>query len=365
MSRRMSIRIAIIGIGAVAEPIARAIAEIDGATIVAGSCRTRTKGEQFVAKHGGEYFADYSEMLDRGSPDVAVVCTPSAVHLEPVLACAERGVHVICEKPLEISVARVQTMVAAAERGKITLGGIFPQRFNPVIQTVHAAAKSGRFGSSAVVTAVVPWWRDDSYYGPGRWQGTLAMDGGGAMMNQAIHAVDYAQWIAAATMPELSPEQNPVAEVFAYTANRSHREIAKMDVEDTAVAVLKFRNGALGQLLGATSMWPGSHRRLTVAGRDGTVEVEEDQIVTWRFRDESDRDNAIRQRFGGETSSAHGASDPMAFPYINHKHNIQQFLEAVKQKRTPELSATEAGKAVQIIESCYESARAGRPVVIE
>jgi predicted dehydrogenase len=357
----MITRIAIIGIGAVADPIARAVSEIESAKLVAGSCRTRERGEKFVAKHGGAYYADYREMLDREKPDMAIVATPSAAHLEPVQECAQRGVHVLCEKPLEISVARIESMIAAADAGKIALGGIFPQRFNPVIETVRNAAAEGRFGSLAVVTAVVPWWREDSYYAPGRWQGTKAMDGGGALMNQAIHAVDYVQWIAAATMPDLDPEENPVTEVFAYTGNRGHAATTKIDVEDTGVAVLKFRNGAFGQLLGATSMWPGSHRRLTIAGRDGTVEVEEDQIVTWRFRDESPADEDIRQRFGTETSSAHGSSDPMAFPYVNHKRNIEQFLKAISGKQMPALSGREAGKAVQIIEACYTSAASGRP----
>src|SRR5207237_2099306 len=130
----------------------------------------------------------------------------------------------------------------------VTLGGIFPQRFNPVVRAIHAAASAGRFGNLALVNATVPWWREDAYYGPGRWQGSLALDGGGALINQAIHYVDLAQWIAAAAMKDLAPNENPVEEVFAYTAKRSH-DPKQVEVEDTAVAVLRFRHGAVGPFL--------------------------------------------------------------------------------------------------------------------
>ena len=152
----------------------------------------------------------YEELLDEARPDFVTIATPSGFHLEPLEACARRGIHVLCEKPLEISVTRVDRMIQVARESGIRLGGIFPQRFNPVLREVHGAASQGRFGDLAVVNAYVPWWRDDAYYAPDRWQGTLALDGGGAMMNQSIHGVDAAQWLASAAIPGLPPEANPV-----------------------------------------------------------------------------------------------------------------------------------------------------------
>src|SRR5205809_6447559 len=165
-------RIVIIGIGAVVEAIAQSIADIPNATLVAGSCRTRAKGETYAARYHCRWYENTEEMLDREKPDVAIIATPSGAHLEPALSCATRKIHVLCEKPIEITVARATQMIDAFRHEGVTLGGIFPQRFNPVVRSIYDAAKQGRFGSLALVNATVPWWRDDSYYGPGRWQGT-------------------------------------------------------------------------------------------------------------------------------------------------------------------------------------------------
>ena len=357
-------RIDIIGIGAIAEVIARGVNEIIGATLVAACSRTQAKGKSFVERFGGEWFADVEQMIDGAQPHVAIICTPSGAHLEPALACIARGVDVVVEKPLEITMARGRAMIDAAQRAGVRVGGIFPQRFNPVNAAVHEAAKAGRFGNLAVIHATVPWWRDDAYYAPHRWQGKRALDGGGALMNQAIHTVDLMQWIAAATLPNPSTEENSVEEVFSFTAKRGH-DINLIETEDTAVVTLRFRNGALGQLLAATSMYPGQRRRLQVSGRDGSAEVVEDELVTWRFRAESPDDESIRARFAKATEHEGGSSNPMAIDYIPHRRNIEDFLSAWQENREPLLTGPESLKAVAIIEACYESARTGKPVRVE
>ena len=215
-------RAAIIGVGAIADIHALAMGELENLELVAGSCRTEAKGQAFADRFGCRWYRDYEELLDEARPDFVTIATPSGFHLEPLEACARRGIHVLCEKPLEISVRRVDRMIQVARESGIRLGGIFPQRFNPVLRVVHGAAAQGRFGDLAVVNAYVPWWRDDAYYAPDRWQGTLALDGGGAMMNQSIHGVDAAQWLASAAIPDLPPGGNPVREIFAFTAKRGH-----------------------------------------------------------------------------------------------------------------------------------------------
>lgn len=352
-------RIAIAGIGSVADMHALSIADVDRATLVAGSCRTESKGREFADEHGCEWYADIKGMLDEAEPDVLIVCTPSGAHLEPTLAAAERGVDVLCEKPLEITTERIDRMIDAAEAGDITLGGVFQQRFTDLVQRVHEAAAGGRFGRLSVANAYVPWWRDDYYY-DGAWQGTRELDGGGALMNQSIHGIDATQWLAGATM-DLEPNENPVREVVAYTARRAHDDDL-MEVEDTAVATLRYRDGSLGQILGATSMYPGSLRRIQLAGRDGTAELLEDELVTWSFRDEDAEDEAIRERFGGESETSGGAADPMAIDYSNHRRNIEAFLGTLSTDEPYPLNATEARKAVAIIEAIYESADRDEPV---
>jgi UDP-N-acetyl-2-amino-2-deoxyglucuronate dehydrogenase len=359
-------RIAIIGVGAIAGMHARAIADLskDGrATLVAGCCRSEDKGRKFARQFGGAWYPSAEELLDREKPDLVTICTPSGAHLEPTLECAKRGVHVLCEKPLEITTDRIDQMTAACDKAGVTLGGIFPQRFNPVAQAVQQAAVQGRFGQLATANSYVPWWRDDAYYAPARWQGKLRWDGGGALMNQSIHGVDAIQWIAGSAMTALPPAANPVAEVFAFTAKRGH-DPALIEVEDTAVAVLRFRNGALGQILGATSMFPGTLKRLQVAGRDGTAEILEDELITYKFRDERPEDAATRERFAAKTKTGGGASDPMAIDYSNHTRNIAAFLDALNAGKKPALDGTQARKAVAIIEAMYESAKTGKAVEI-
>jgi len=360
-------RIGIIGIGAIAGMHARAISDIDNATLVGGCCRTEEKGRKFCDEFGGDWYPDYEQLLDQARPDVVTICTPSGAHLGPVKACAQRGIHVICEKPLEITTARIDEMIAAARSGSITLGGIFPQRFNPVVQAVQQAAEAGRFGSLATVSSYVPWWRDDDYYAPSRWQGTLELDGGGAMMNQSIHGVDMLQWIAGsaarASGTPIADDQNPVEQVFAFTAKRGHTEDL-IEVEDTAVAVVKFRGGAIGQLLGTTSMYPGTLKRFQIGGRDGTAEILEDELTTYQFRNESDADKTTREQFSAETSSGGGASDPMAIDYANHTRNIQAILDAIDGKAELELDGRESRKAVAIIEALYQSAKTGKAVTL-
>ena len=357
-------RIGIIGVGAIATMHARAIADIEGAELVAGVCRTEANGRKFVDAFGGAWYGDFEAMLDEVKPDVVTIATPSGAHLEPLEACAARGVHVICEKPLEISTQRVDAMIDAAERGGIVLAGIFPQRFNPVVGAVHAAATEGRFGPLATISSYVPWWRDDAYYAPGRWQGTLAMDGGGALMNQSIHGVDMLVWIAAAAGAHGgNPEANPVEQVAAFTAQRGH-DPSLIEVEDTAVAVMRFRDGSLGQILGATSMYPGTLKRFQIGGRDGTAEIFEDKLTMFEFREERANDTATLEQFAGQTTSGGGASDPMAIDYVNHTRNISAALRAIDEGRPPALDGREARKAVAVIEAMYRSAAEGQCVSV-
>jgi UDP-N-acetyl-2-amino-2-deoxyglucuronate dehydrogenase len=358
----MTHKVAIIGVGAVGWLHAKAIADLDNVELVAGFGLDAELGKKFTAEFGAVFYDDYQKMLDESGIEFVTIATPSGAHLEPALAAIERGISVLCEKPLEIKLDRIDAMIAAADKANVALGGIFPQRFNPVVQAVYDAAAAGRFGDIAVINSYVPWWRDDAYYAPGRWQGTLAMDGGGALMNQSIHGVDVIQWIAGATM-DLAPGENPVEELFAYTGKRGHADDL-IEVEDTCVVSLKYRNGAMGQILATTSMYPGSFRRLTVAGRGGTAETLEDQLVTWTFQEETDEDSAVRERFGKSTEHGGGAADPMAIDYGMHTQNIAAFVSDLEAGRTPKIDGVESRKALAIIDAVYRSAASGEVVQV-
>ena len=357
-------RIAIVGIGAIAKMHALAIRDIPNATLVAGSCRSEDKGRAFTTEFGGNWHADYNQMLETEKPDLITICTPSGAHLEPALAAISRGIAVLCEKPLEITTDRCDQIISAAASANVPLGGIFPQRFNPVVQTLADAAKQQRFGNLALVNSYVPWWRDDAYYSPDRWQGKLALDGGGAMMNQSIHGVDAVQWLASLASTDQDPATNPVQSVSAFTAKRSH-DPNLIEVEDTAVAILRFRNGALGQLLGSTSMYPGSLKRLQIGGQDGTAEILEDELVTYQFRNQQPQDAQTLKQFSSQTSHGGGAADPMAINYGLHTANIAAFINSIDSNSPFQLTGNEARKAVAIIQALYKSAATGQTVEID
>jgi len=352
--------VGIIGAGAVADLHARALADLEHATLVAAARRTEAPGRAFAEEHDCTWYPDAEALLDEATPDVVTIATPSGAHLEPTVAAAERGVHVLCEKPLEITTGRIDRMREAAAAHDVKLGGIFQQRFGDAMQAVYEAAAAGRFDPLAVATAEVPWWRDDAYY-DGTWKGTEALDGGGALMNQSIHAVDALAWIVRTGLG-VDPGENPVAEVFAHTDTRGH-DPADVEVEDTAVATLRYRDGTLGSLLGTTAAYPGTPRRLRIAGRGGTATVEGDELVCWQFRDERPGDEALRPR-PGEAADEGGAADPMAIDVVKHRRNVEAFLRWVDHDADFALDAAEARIAVEIIEAMYASAAEERPVTL-
>lgn len=349
-------RIGIVGVGAIAGMHARAIRDIPQAELVACCGRSPEKGRAFADEHGGEWFDGIEAMLSADLCDVVTICTPSGAHLEPTVAALKQNVHVLCEKPLEIDLLRARRMIEAEQASEATLGGIFPQRFNPVVMAAHQAAAEGRLGKLAVANAYVPWWRDDSYYGPDRWQGTKALDGGGALINQSIHAIDTMLWLADAA------GAGPPVEVFGYTNMLCH-DPAHIEVEDTAAATVRFENGAVGVILGTTAMWPGGAMRFHVGGRDGSIEIQEQELVTWRFREETSADADTLNRFGKQSGTG-GAADPMAIDYSNHTRNLQDFLTALDEGRPSSIDAAEAWKALAVITAIYDSAASGKPVKV-
>ena len=350
-------RVGIIGVGAIAKMHARAIADLPDVELVAACCRTEQKGREFCEEHGGDWFPRAEELLDRSRPDVVTICTPSGAHLDPTLAALGRGVHVWCEKPIEVSLERARQMVVAERASSARLGGVFPQRFSPVVAAAHEAAAAGRLGALAVASAHVPWWRDDEYYAPPRWQGTERLDGGGALINQSIHALDAMLWIAEAA------GAGPAVEAFGYTGRLAH-DASLIEVEDAAVGAVRFRSGAVGMILGSTAMWPGGAMRFHLGGRDGTIEIQEKEIVTWAFRDERPGDAELRKRYA-KAAGAGGASDPLAIDASNHTRNLADFLASIDEDRPSIVDAAEAWKALAVVRAVYEAAETGRPTLVQ
>ena len=239
-------------------------------------------------------------------------------------------------------------MIQASQTAGVKLCGIFPCRFDPVMQQIRDAVQTGRFGRLSFIGGFVPWWRTQAYYDEGGWKGTQALDGGGALMNQAIHVVDLLQYMG-----------GPVKRVQAASAKLAHPQI---EVEDTAVAAIEFHNGALGTMIAATSMYPGRFRSLHISGDAGTAIAVESDLECWQFAEELPQDVEIRQRFSAATDTGGGASDPAAISHEGHRLNFKAFFDALDSDSEPELNGPEARKAVELVLAIYRAAQTSSPV---
>lgn len=337
----------IIGCGMIAEFHTRAIQEIPGARVAAVYDTRRASAEKIAALAGGDcrVFDDLDAMLALPGVDIVSVCTPSGAHMDPAVACAKAGKHVVVEKPLEVTVARCDAIIAACDQAGVRLCAIFPSRFTPANLALKQAIDAGRFGRITLGDTYVKWWRTQEYYDSGGWRGTWALDGGGALMNQAIHNVDLLQWL-----------MGDVDTISALTETLAHERI---EVEDTAVAVLRFRNGALGVIEAATSAYPGLLKRTEIHGDCGSARVEQDDVTLWDFQARLPVDEEIVATMSAVTGFKAGASDPRGINYVGHRDQLANFLQAIDERRLAAVDGREGRKSVEIIRAIYASARNG------
>jgi UDP-N-acetyl-2-amino-2-deoxyglucuronate dehydrogenase len=338
----------IIGAGLIADFHARAIGDLPNATLVGCCDKIPDRAKSLADKYDVCAFDDYEQMLDSDEIDVVTIATPSGFHMEPTIDAAKAGKHVICEKPLEITLDRIDAMIAAHEKAGTRLGGIFPYRFNDMMKPLREAIKSGRLGVITCASIFVPWWRTNEYY-KDSWHGTWKLDGGGALMNQSIHMVDM-----------LCDVMPPIESVQAFTAKLGHPQI---ETEDTAVAALRYTSGALGMIYGTTASFPGQFRRFEITGTKGTIINVENSITVWQFADEKPDDADVLKKFG-QIEGGGGVADPAAITHENHTRNFKAFLEALESGEDFWIDGREARKAVEVILAVYESAKTQKPVTL-
>jgi len=342
----MSYGFGIVGLGLIADFHAKAIQAISGgrSSLVACCSRSAEKAQVFSKKYGCTGYTDIFKFLAHPGLDIVSLCTPSGAHLEPSLAAAKVGKHVIVEKPLEITPERCDKIIASCEKAKVSLAGVFQSRFSEVAGIVKKAVDQGRFGVLVLGDAYVKWFRSQEYY-DGGWHGTQSLDGGGALINQSIHAIDLLQWF-----------MGPVESVQAFTGTIGHKRI---EVEDNAVAALRFRNGAFGVIEGSTSVYPGFLKRIEISGTKGSVILEEETLKAWDFAEGLPEDEKIREKFGAAAETGGGAADPAAISFEGHRRQFEEFITSLEQGRSPLVDGREAKKAVQIIQAIYTSAKKG------
>ena len=346
----MPVGFGIIGCGMIANFHARAIKDIRGAKVVACYDRIPDASKRLAADVGCVAYEDFDALL--ADPDVHVVTigTPSGAHMEPAVAAAEAGKHVIVEKPLEVTLGRCDAIIRACEKAGVTLSTIFPSRFHESSQLMKKAVDAGRFGRLAVGDAYVKWFRTQQYYDSGAWRGTWKLDGGGALMNQAIHSVDLLTWL-----------MGPVQEISAFTATLAHERI---EVEDVAMASLRFASGALGVIEATTAAFPGMLKRIELHGSEGSAVLEEESLKTWHFAKAQKNDEAILARMKDRMQTGGGAADPAAIGHHGHTLHFKDVLDAIKQGRSPLVDGHEGRRSVEIILAIYKAAELGKSVTL-
>jgi len=342
---RREIGFALLGTGMIARVHARAALAI-GARLVAVCSRQMARAEAFAAEFGCAAHTDLTAMLGLPEVDILVIATPSGAHLEAAVAAALAGKHVLCEKPLDVTLERVDAMIAAHREAGTTLGCTFQIRYSPALEPLRAALHEGRFGRITSAGVYVPWWRSDSYYHDSSWHGTQALDGGGALLNQGIHMVDL--------LCDLLP---PVQTVCGMTASIGH---AGLETEDVACAALRFEGGALGLVYGSTAAWPGYPKRLEISGTRGSAVFVDDRLTVFDFAEARPEDQRI---VSAGIAPAHGAGNPAAaLTHDLHAACFRDFVRSVETRTPFRIDGASARRSVATILAIYESARTGRQV---
>jgi predicted dehydrogenase len=331
----------------------KALAEIEGARVVAVVDTVPAALERFQAKHQLQckLYTTLAQVLDNPEVDIVIVSTPSGAHMESAVAAAQAGKHVVVEKPLEVTLERCDRIIETCDRHGVKLCTIFPSRFADANRTLKAAVDAGRFGRLTLGETTCKWWRTQQYYDQGGWRGTMALDGGGALMNQAIHNVDLLLWM-----------MGPASHVSGFTALLAHERI---EVEDTAVGCLRFQSGALGVIMATTSVHPGFPKTIAIHGERGSAVIEQEDVLQWTFTPETPEDHKVRERFAQKVGASGGSSDPSAISHAGHARQLRDFVEAIQTGRPPMVDGREGRRAVEAILAIYESQATGRAIEIK
>jgi UDP-N-acetyl-2-amino-2-deoxyglucuronate dehydrogenase len=355
---REPVTTALIGCGKVGATHARALAELPGSRLVAVCSRSEERAREFGETYGVPWYTDPGEMFEAQRPQAVSICTPHPSHADLIAVCARHGAHVIVEKPLAPDLAGCDRAIDACDQAGVKLAVISQRRLYPCVQRLRRAIGDGKIGGPVLASLTVLGWRDEAYYRSDAWRGRWDTEGGGVMMNQTPHQIDLLQWL-----------MGPVDEVYGQWDNVNHPYV---EIEDTAVAVVRFRSGALGSIVLSNSQRPGLYGRLHVHGSSGasvgvqtesgspfiagvTTRVDPPINDLWTVPGEED----LLARWQEEDRRTASEVDVMSH---YHRLQIEDFLEAVRDDRPPLVDGTEGRKVLEIITAIYRSQRDGRPV---
>jgi predicted dehydrogenase len=339
----------VIGCGAIHGTHAQAIQGIEDAKLVGFYDVLPDRAKSAAEKFGCAAFGTLKELL--AHVDAVCLCIPSGLHAQVGIEAVRAGKHIVCEKPVDVSLEAAQSLIDACRSASVTLTVISQHRFAHDIQVVRDAAQGGDLGPLLAGDMYNKWLRTQAYYDSGDWRGTWELDGGGCLMNQGVHYVDMLQWI-----------MGGVRSVRAVTRTAAHDRI---EVEDIANVLLEYRNGAIGVIQASTAYYPGFAERLEIHGKWGTAIIEADRLKVWEVDQKGAGDGLYGRGVLAQpapnihTMDATGAADPSAIWAEQHRLQIEDFTRAVLDRRRPFVTGEDALEPLRIILAVYESARRG------
>jgi predicted dehydrogenase len=352
------VRTALIGCGKVGQIHAGALQTLPEADFVAVCDKSRERAQAFATQYGTRAYTDVGAMLRDAPVQAVLIGTPHPLHAEAALAAAEAGVHILVEKPMAASLRDCDAMLAASRKRGVRLGVISQRRLYEPVQRMKAAIDAGKIGKPVLGVFLMHSWRDPAYYESDPWRGKWATEGGGVLVNQSPHQLDLLQWF-----------MGPIAEISGYWANLNHPTI---EVDDTAVAALRFQNGGLGSIVTSVSQKPGIYTKVHIHGANGaSVGVETDRGATFIAGMSRIAEPPLNDLWTipGEQHllPAFQAEDRVRFEQIDpmihyHALQIQNFLRAVREGRPPLVSGEDGRAVVEMFTAIYRSNREGRPI---
>jgi UDP-N-acetyl-2-amino-2-deoxyglucuronate dehydrogenase len=333
----MTIHVGLIGGGNISETHARAANAIPGVQVVAFYGANAAKVGRLAAACGARPYSDLDAFLQHSPLNMVAVGSPSGMHAIHGIAAARRGLHVLTEKPIDVSTGNADKLIAATQESGVKLGVMFQDRFKSDIRQFKRWIDSGAIGTPLLVDARVKWYRPPEYYSGSKWRGTHALDGGGALINQAIHTLDLLLWLF-----------GDVTRVQANVATKLHA----IEGEDTATALLHFSSGAVGTLVASTAVFPGYPRRIEATGSNGTLVLEHDRIVS------ADLKNTFPElTLSASSKDNENVASPVVSDFSGHQAVFEDFIQAIKENREPGCNGMEGRRSIALVEEIYRSAK--------
>lgn len=337
------IGVALVGCGMIASTHVTALKEIPEAQICGVWSRTPEVMDAFARKNEVNTYENYEQLLADPQVNTVIITLPPGVHVDYALPAAAAGKNLILEKPMDIDLEKAHQLIKECRQNDLKLAVIFQTRYTPAVQTVNTALDQGILGKIILADAYVKWYRSPEYYAGNAWRGTWKLEGGGALINQAIHTIDLVQWFMGGAYS-----------VYGQTKTTLHQ----IATEDLGLAIVEYNNGALGVIEGTTAVQPGFKERIEIHGEKGTIILEGGNITAWKVEGCRESDYVKTETI------SYGKTNSPAISPVNHRAQLQEILQAILRNDEPLVNGEEGIKSLQIIRGIYESSTLRKKIIL-